>query len=378
MLKEAYRERVPDPHVAVEVLQVNSKHGSRAPGAKQGEALHSVARSALPPRVESPQMTIAAKPQGTPAPSSGKPLAFEVASIKPAPDVRFPTWSISRESGRLNATTDVKGLVEFAYNLHMGQVSGGPSWMSSEKYAVVAKAAGPSSLRELQQMTRSLLADRLKLTIHRETKELPVLALVVGNKGPKLPPTKFESDDDSRISIRSTPSGPHLTAQRTRMDAFVIQLMGNTGTDRIVVDRTGLTGVYDFNLDWVPDRLSGRSGDGSEPSGPTIFTALQEQLGLKLESTKAPVEVVVIDHVEKPSDNFEPPVAWQGNALHTVAPQENALHSVAPLVAKPQGRPAPPAEKPLAFEVATIKPCGSGDAGGGARGEIRFPSGIHA
>jgi uncharacterized protein (TIGR03435 family) len=87
------------------------------------------------------------------------------------------------------------------------------------------------------------------------------------------------------------------------MDAFVIQLMGNTGADRIVVDRTGLTGVYDFTLDWVPDRLSGRPGDGSEPSGPTIFTALQEQLGLKLESGKGPVEVVVIDRVEKPSQN---------------------------------------------------------------------------
>jgi uncharacterized protein (TIGR03435 family) len=95
----------------------------------------------------------------------------------------------------------------------------------------------------------------------------------------------------------------HMIAQRTRMDAFAVQLMGNTGTERIVVDRTGLTGAYDFKLDWSAQGPQASAADGSEPAGPTIFTALQEQLGLKLESAKAPVEIIVIDHAERPSEN---------------------------------------------------------------------------
>jgi uncharacterized protein (TIGR03435 family) len=149
----------------------NAGDGSDKPAAKFAAALAKPARPAAAQAIWEPA-------QGSPA------LSFEVASIKSAPDVRFPSWSISPESGMLNAKTDVKGLIEFAYGLHMDfQVSGGPGWLNSEKYTVVAKAARPASRREFQQMMQGLLADRFKLTIHRETKSFLCLRWSSGIKG---------------------------------------------------------------------------------------------------------------------------------------------------------------------------------------------------
>jgi len=222
------------------------------------------------------------------------PLSFEVASIKPAsPEIRFPRWSITPESGRLDTTTSVNGLIMFAYELKMEfQLSGGPAWANSDKYEVIAKAARPASSDELRRMLRTLLADRFKLSVRQETKELPVLELVVGNKGPKMQPTKFTSDGDSMIRISS---GGHMLAQRAKMDIFANTLIG--ATHRLVLDRTNLSGAYDFTLDWTQEDQP----DAGER--PTIFSAVQEQLGLKLESVKAPVEVMVINHVERPAAN---------------------------------------------------------------------------
>jgi uncharacterized protein (TIGR03435 family) len=293
------------------------------PAAKQEHALHlpaaaldgSIRSHTVAPQSSTraltgaPQMMVAAKPQSRPAPVAAQAIqaqpqrssgqSFEVASIKPAPaGTRGYTWSRRIEAGRLDTTTTVQGLLMWAYDLKVdSQVAGGPVWLDSDKYVVAAKAAGPVSMKQLQQMTRTLLAERFKLTIHRETKEQTVLALVVANKGPKLSRSKFESDDDFSVTIGTG----KIIAQRARMDDLANQLTGNQ--NRIVVDRTGLTGAYDFKLEFTPERPDGSPVPGSDPAGPTILVALQEQLGLKLESIKAPVEVMVIDHAEKPTEN---------------------------------------------------------------------------
>jgi uncharacterized protein (TIGR03435 family) len=219
--------------------------------------------------------------------------SFEVASIKPAsPEIRFPRWSMTPESGRLNTITTLNGLIMFAYDIRMDfQLSGGPAWAGTEKYELVAKAAKPASTDELRLMLQTLLADRFKLNVRQETKDLPVLALVVGNKGPKLQPTKVTNDADSEIRV----SSGHMVGHGAKMDNLANQLIG--ATNRLVLDRTNLTGAYDFTLDWT------REDQPDAGEKPTIFTAVQEQLGLKLESVKAPVAVMVINHVERPAAN---------------------------------------------------------------------------
>jgi uncharacterized protein (TIGR03435 family) len=144
-------------------------------------------------------------------------------------------------------------------------------------------------------MTRTLLTERFKLTMHRETREVPVYALVIAKNGPKLKKAATDGDDGLSVNAHG------YVAKQTSVELLARQLQAQVG--RIVLDRTGLAGAYDFKLEFTPQRALGNAGDGSEPAGPTIFTALQEQLGLKLESSKAPVEIVVIDHVEKPSEN---------------------------------------------------------------------------
>jgi uncharacterized protein (TIGR03435 family) len=272
-------------------------------------------------RAQSPQTT------GAPLPS------FEVASIKPnrSGDMRF---FISMAPGRFTATgATTKFLIEDAYDVKDFQVSGGPSWINSERYDIEAKE--PDSVVEelpklppeqrrkvLRSMVQSLLADRFKLKLTRGTKEMPVYALVVAKNGPKLQEAK---PVDTQADAPSGPGGhPHLpmmrmspgelTGQGVALSFLASALSQQLG--RTVLDQTGLKGNYDFTLKWTPEQgegmmLGGPGGGGPPPdsapppdtSGPSIFTAIQEQLGLKLETTKGPVEVLVIDHVEKPSEN---------------------------------------------------------------------------
>ena len=170
-------------------------------------------------------------------------------------------------------------------------------------------------------MLQALLADRFKLTVHRETRELPVYSLVIGKNGPILQETKPDpsappapgpaaSRGGSSIRISKMSSGPAtMTALHTSASDLADSLSVQLG--RTVLDKTGLTSRYDFTLKWTADdaQLPLPSGSApppsltTDPSGPTLFTAVQEQLGLKLEPGKGPVEVVVIDHVERPSGN---------------------------------------------------------------------------
>jgi uncharacterized protein (TIGR03435 family) len=267
-------------------------------------------------------------------PTAGAPLpSFEVASIKPNRS-RELNISIGFEPGRFIASgTTVKQLIGLAYNVRDLQVSGGPSWVDSERYDIEAKEPDsvvaelpklPPNQRaeQLRLMVQSLLADRFKLNLRHESKEHPVYALVVAKNGPKLQgakpgdtyPNGMKGPDGVGHAGMMRMGPGQLAGQGLPVESLARLLSEQLG--RTVMDQTGLKGNYDFTLQWTPEQgeammLKGPEGgkpgtDNAPPpesSGPSIFTAIQEQLGLKLESTKGPVEILVIDHVEKPSEN---------------------------------------------------------------------------
>jgi len=265
---------------------------------------------------------------------------FEVASIRP-----YNSDTIGRRYGfsimdppyvGTFCATDVtvRMLVRMAYGVcYSWLILGAPSWLNSEKFDIQAKAdsAVNNELRALspdqgllvkRRMLQALLLDRFKLTLHRETKDLPLYDLVIAKNGPKLQESKPGDTYPNGIegpggrlypgTIRFGPG--QLTGQGLPTASLVDLLSRQLG--RTVLDQTGLKGNYDFTLKWTPDRsqtaMFNYSADSkpapdntptSESSGPSVFTAIQEQLGLKLESQKGPVEVLVIDHVERPSEN---------------------------------------------------------------------------
>jgi bla regulator protein blaR1 len=257
-------------------------------------------------------------------------FSYEVASIKPEKTGSMMFKILNTPDG-FSASTTVQMLIRVAYGIEDNQISGAPGWVGSEKYEVEAKmdevtADKVKKLGEVereptrQHMLQTLLADRFKLTVHRETKELPIYSLVVAKGGSKLQEAKPGDTYPNGIKGldgRPAPVGAHLmrmgrgelTAQSLGMKEIAHLLTQQTG--RTVVDNTGLKGNYDFTLHWTPDQstpaLNGPGGGPdsttSSESGPSLFTAIQEQLGLKLESQKGPVEILVIDHVEKPSEN---------------------------------------------------------------------------
>ena len=242
--------------------------------------------------------------------------AFEVASIKPNKSGSGSSHS-SFSNGRFSATNiQLKTLLQYeAYGIPGPQIMGGPNWLGSERFDMEAKAdeAAVSQMAKLgseernlmqRQMVQQLLADRFKLAVHWETKELPIYALVVAKSGPKL--TKAKATEGHT----GTSSGNgQLTATSVTMEKLAQTLTQILARElgRIVIDKTGIEGKYHLALTWSPDDNSSAmvntSKESSEPPGPSIFTALQEQLGLKLESTKGPVQTLVIDHIEEPSAN---------------------------------------------------------------------------
>jgi uncharacterized protein (TIGR03435 family) len=232
---------------------------------------------------------------------------FEVASIKPSNPNASPGGGIkAMPGGQTYVATNVpvKLMIELMFNFNVKQVSGGPSWLDTDLYDVEAKADRPRTLDELHVMFQNLLIDRFKLQFHKETKMLPAYELTVDKSGPKL--KQNMSPDQFDVPVRMTGWGK-LEATRCSMSAFVWRI--SQLVDRPVFDETGLDQYYDFKLEWARERpvnLNAGGDAGASPppmNGPDIFTALREQLGLKLESHKGPVAVMVIDHVEKPSEN---------------------------------------------------------------------------
>ena len=235
---------------------------------------------------------------------------FEVATIKPArPEGRF-SLTVNR-SGMLNTTsTTVADLIKFAYDLHPRQITKGPAWLESEKYDITAKpdTEGIPNPTQLKLMVQKLLKERFQLTFHNEKKELSVYAITVTKTGPKL--TKNESGGN----LPGYGGGRGTFIVRNSSIAEFGHILQANILEQPVVDQTGLGATrYDFTLKWTPDPSQSQIGGPAPPNAPPpadnadtppdIFTAFQQQLGLKLENTKAPVDVMVVDRLEKPSDN---------------------------------------------------------------------------
>jgi uncharacterized protein (TIGR03435 family) len=249
--------------------------------------------------------------------SSNRP-EFEVASIKPSKPGTRTTFGVGN-GGASEANVSLKALMAFAYRLQEYQILGGPSWVGSDRFDIEARAADrKADPDQLRLMLQSLFADRFKLALHRETKPSNVFALVVAKNGPKI---KLSTDQFSPDANGPSPpgSGPghgvirmtfgNIIGNAVSISHFVSLL--SQRLDRPVVDKTSLTGRFDIRLRWTPDvgeNPLSPSGDPlpqapTDPSAPSIFAAIQEQLGLKLEAAKGRVEFLVIDHVERPSEN---------------------------------------------------------------------------
>jgi bla regulator protein blaR1 len=260
---------------------------------------------------------------------------FEVASIKPAAPNQQGMYIGPSSGGRLTINNmPLKEMIVLAWRIQPFQISGGPAWLDSARFDISAKSESStqsgSSIKqdEMARMLQALLADRFQLKIHRETKELPVYALVVAKKDGKLGPQLTEMKEGSCMQPDPTkppaPPEPGKPPIRfcggIRMGPAMLKATGipianmipmlSRFLGRTVVDKTGLTGKFDISLEWTPDESQAMqfAPDGPKPpppdaAGPSIFTALQEQLGLKLESQKGPVEIFVIDGAEKPSEN---------------------------------------------------------------------------
>jgi uncharacterized protein (TIGR03435 family) len=286
-------------------------------------------------------------------------LEFEVASVKPSvlPSRNGVIRSGpqggpgSGDPGRITYSfSTIRDLMVDAYNVKRSQISGAPSWLDSERFDIVARVSGGATKEQTKIMLQNLLAERFRRALHRETKELPIYALVVGSKGPRLkhstatdtpPPAAAAQAAPSRLPLRGmkigpdgcpamppmadgrtgdfmmmTPNGECMISTGETRDGLAAHL--SNGLDRPVIDQTGLKGKYDFTLRYDPSSTPGERGGpkdapeppppGSNPANrsapdadapPSIFDALQEQLGLKLEARKGPVDLLVIDHVQK-------------------------------------------------------------------------------
>jgi uncharacterized protein (TIGR03435 family) len=220
--------------------------------------------------------------------------AFEVISIRP--NVSGLQGSDTNTTpGRLSLINVTPlSLILRAFGVLVPQVVGAPDWLSTERYDVIAVTGGDDALtdKSRQPFIQTMLAERWQFRFHRETRSLRVYSLVAAKSGVKLTPHSGPGE----YAMKVQPSGDHMLLRSTRGNIlrFVEILSGLTGT--LVTNDTALSGEYDFNLEWVQDQ-------NSDAAGPSLFTALQEQLGLKLEPARKQMETIIIDHIERPSEN---------------------------------------------------------------------------
>ena len=248
--------------------------------------------------------------------------AFEVASVKRNVSGSSSASFGGQPGGRINVVNNtLRNIIRNTWNLQNYMIVGGPDWMNDDRWDINAKAPeGPQpTQQQLMLMMRSLLADRFKLVVHNETRDTPVYALVLARPDGKFGPQLRRSELDCAALAAAAARGatpPPRPADRpfcgTRqgqgtimtsgvlMADFARNLSGSTG--RIIVDKTGLTGPFDLDLKFTPDPLGGAVGDPATDM-PSLFVAIQEQLGLKLEAQRLPVEVLVIDSAQRPMEN---------------------------------------------------------------------------
>jgi uncharacterized protein (TIGR03435 family) len=273
--------------------------------------------------------------------STGERPSFEVASIKPfkrtpspppPPDgTNLPGSAVPVKvmkvapvdagpppADHVHMILPISILITSAYNLPIGSESrilGGPDWLRQDidqfeiyaeiedsEYAAMQKMTPAQQHQRVALMEQSLLADRFRLKVHFETREMPVYALVVAKGGAKLNPAKNE--ESSRISTLANAREREMTAIGVTLEQFVLSpLVTGPAGGRPVVDQTGLKGAFDFTLKWTPELAASAAAKEVGVDAPSFFTAIREQLGLLLVPSKAPVEVIVIDHIEQPSAN---------------------------------------------------------------------------
>jgi uncharacterized protein (TIGR03435 family) len=291
-----------------------------------GVAVMIAALSARPSRAQ----TFGTAAGTVPAPDPNIPLYFEAASVKPS-NATNPGMGIRRQpGGRFNTTnTPVKILITFAYQIQDHQLVGGPGWIANDRFDIVAKMEGDppaiipgTGADHMMLAMRTLLADRFKLVVHRETRQLDIYALTMVKPGQPGPALKPASGDCSPAAFAARRGGPPPASGappsvcgiqqgpgRIRFGGFPLSLFATSISNRLgrsVVDRTGLPGNWDFELAFAAEVPPGALPPGvappaPDPDSPDLFTAVREQLGLKLDATKGPVEVLVIDSIQPPS-----------------------------------------------------------------------------
>jgi uncharacterized protein (TIGR03435 family) len=262
-------------------------------------------------------IAIAQAPSAPPAPQP--PLAFDVVSIRPAKvenvvkgDIEYH-MSVFRtmDDGYSAENVPVLALIADAYHVKADAITGGPDWVRSDSYNVSAKitaedGAAPPKLTTAQRrkMMQALLAERFKLALHPETKESTVYNLVVASGGSLLHPT---APGNSSAAAKGFSGYPQYTAHgRVKGESVTLASLADflqIELHRPVTDKTGLTGKYDIQLQWATESTSAQADASATTSGPSLFTAVEEQLGLKLVSAKGPVTTLAIDHIERPSEN---------------------------------------------------------------------------
>jgi bla regulator protein BlaR1 len=281
--------------------------------------------------------------------AAGGKMAFEVASVKPTDSFPPPNFPLDAGDGfasmvddrtgppagnRLAASYTPATYITFAYKLMLTQdqqqamLARLPKWVSTDRFEILARAVGNPTKDQMRLMMQSLLADRFKLAVHFETQKAPVLALTLnkpGTLGPNLhphadgppcdaasAPPNFASLSrgegvfpplcDVYMGIRMDNNNTKLGSRNTSMDFLASNLVSFGRLGRPIVDQTGLGGRFDFTLEYMPES-SGAQPANTDPQGPTFLEAVREQLGLKLQSTEAPIQILIIDHVEKPDAN---------------------------------------------------------------------------
>ena len=235
---------------------------------------------------------------------------FDVVTVKPSDPNRQGKGFTIRGRHVMTFNTNVNDLITFAYGLHAKQIVGAPAWFGTDKFDIdgVLDVEGQPNSKQFKLLFQSVLTERFKLTFHHDQKELSVYALTVGKSGPKLTETIHKPNDPANFLFRGKPG--NLMVTNSTMKDFCDGMQAAV-MDKPVVDHTGLTARYDFNLNWTPDDSQFEAMGPKPPSPatedpnppPALSTAMQEQLGLKFDAVKAPADVFVIDKVEKPSAN---------------------------------------------------------------------------
>jgi uncharacterized protein (TIGR03435 family) len=231
--------------------------------------------------------------------------AFEEASIKPAkPGASGMSFQLTAAGGFMAARISVSALVQMSYGKKPFLIHGLPAWAENEEWAIVATTTPstppvnpPVINDDFRKRLKGLMASRFQMKSHTEQRELPVYVLVVAKGGPRFP----QPDGGPFRLLRS--GGGAIVHQGAAKIPMLVSLLANN-FDRPVLDETGLTGSYNLNLKWTPDLKPGTTTSApTDPAGPSLFTALEEQLGLKLQAARRPIEVLIIDHIDRPSEN---------------------------------------------------------------------------